>query len=105
MDIGSRLSAIGTERGLFALGAVFSGLLTVLVFTTGNDQQGALFAVFSLYLGGGATPLIRDSVPDYTRTGAIVLGAIGVAALFMGIQSALPTLFIIGAIAAIMGLF
>jgi|GEM_PF-3558596 hypothetical protein len=105
MDISSRLSAIGTERGLFAVGAVITGLLTVLVFRSGNSDQGALFAAFTIYLGGAATPLIRDNVPQYKRTGAITLAGVGVAAILMGIQSSLPVLFVIGGIAAIFNLF
>ncbi|MDS0258759.1 hypothetical protein NDI56_05055 [Haloarcula sp. S1CR25-12] len=105
MDVASRLSDIGTERALFALGAVITGVLTILVFLSGNDDQGALFGVFSIYLGGAATPAIRNSVPDYKRTGAIALGGVGVIAILMGTQSGLPVLFVIGAIAALMNLF
>jgi len=105
MDIASRLSALGTERGLFALGAVVCGVLTVVVFRSGNTDQGALFAAFSLYLGGAATPAVRENVPDYKRTGAIALAGIGVAAVVLGIESTLPLLFIIGGIAALFGLF
>ena len=105
MNISSRLPDIATERALFAIGALFSGVLTVLVFMNGSDDQGALFAAFSLYLGGAATPAIRDRVTDYKRTGAIALAGVGVAAFLMGVQSPLPILFLIGGIAALMGLF
>jgi hypothetical protein len=105
MDVASRLSAIETERALFALGAVITGVLTVLVFRSGNSEQGALFAAFSIYLGGAATPVIRKAVPDYKRTGAIALGGVGAVAYFVGIDSALPVLFIIGAVAALFNLF
>ena len=105
MDVASRLSAIETERALFALGAVISGALTVLVFQSGNSDQGALFAAFSLYLGGAATPIIRDAVPDYKRTGAMALGGVGAIAMFMGVDSGLPVLFVIGAAAALFNLF
>ena len=50
MDITSRLSAIETERTLFAIGAIITGALTVLVFRSGNEDQGALFAAFAIYL-------------------------------------------------------
>ena len=105
MDISSRLAGIDTERALFAAGAIVTGVLTVLVFRSGNDDQGALFAAFSIYLGGAATPAIRDNVTQYKRTGAIALGGVGIVAVLMGIQSGLPYLFIIGAIAALFNLF
>jgi len=105
MDIASRLSAIETERAVFGLSAIISGALTVLVFLNGSDDQGALFAAFSLYLGGAATPMIRDNVTEYKRTGAIALGGVGLVAVVLGVESSLPLLFIIGGIAAIMNLF
>jgi len=105
MDITSRLSGVGTERALFGASAIITGLLTVVVFQSGNSNQGALFAAFSIYLGGAATPLVRDSVPQYKRTGAIALAGVGLVALLAGIQSNLPVLFVIGGIAAIFNLF
>jgi len=105
MDITSRLSGIGTERGLFAAGAIITGLLTVLVFRSGSNDQGALFAAFTIYLGGAATPLIRDNVTQYKRTGAIALAGVGVVAIVMGVESGLPVLFVIGGIAALFNLF
>ena len=105
MDVRSRLGAIETERALFAVGAIVTGVLTVLVFQSGNDDQGALFAAFSVYLGGAATPAIRDNVTQYKRTGAVALGGVGIVAIVMGINSRLPYLFIIGAIAALFNLF
>ncbi len=105
MDIRSRLAAIETERALFAVGAIVTGVLTVLVFRSGYEDQGALFAAFSIYLGGAATPVIRDNVTQYKRTGAIALGGVGIVAIVMGISSGLPYLFIIGAIAAMFNLF
>jgi len=105
MDVSARLSALETERGLFAAGAIIIGILTVLVFRSGNDDQGALFAAFAIYLGGAATPLIRANVPQYKRTGAIALGGVGIVAIVMGIDSTLPYLFLIGAIAAMFNLF
>jgi hypothetical protein len=105
MDIASRLPDIGTERALFAVGAVLSGVLTVLVFLNGSDSQGALFGAFTLYLGGAATPVVREAVPDYKRTGAIGLALVGVVAIVLGVQSPLPLLFLVGGIAALLGLF
>jgi len=105
MDISSRLGAVETERLLFGVGAVVTGAMTLLVFYAGDETQGALFGAFSLYLGGAATPAIRDNVTDYRRTGAIVLGGFGIAAIVLGVQSPLPMLFVIGGIAAIMNLF
>ncbi|MDS0284130.1 hypothetical protein [Haloarcula onubensis] len=105
MDITSRVAGIETERALFAVGAIITGALTVVVFRSGNEDQGALFATFAIYLGGAATPLIRDNITQYKRTGAIALGGVGIAALVMGIDSGLPYLFIIGAIAALFNLF
>jgi hypothetical protein len=105
MDIPSRLSAVGSERGLFAIGAILTGALTVVVFRTGNQNQGLLYAAFSLYLGGAATPAIRDNVPEYKRTGAITLAGVGMAAILLGIQSPISMLFVIGGIAAVMRLF
>ena len=105
MDIRSGLGGIDTERALFAAGAIITGALTVLVFRSGNEDQGALFAAFSIYLGGAATPVIRDNVSQYKRTGAIALGGVGIVAILMGISSGLPYLFIIGAIAAMFNLF
>ncbi|MFC6755423.1 hypothetical protein ACFQER_00255 [Halomicroarcula sp. GCM10025894] len=40
MDIRSRLSAIETERALFAVSAIVTGVLTVLVFRSGYEDQG-----------------------------------------------------------------
>ncbi len=105
MDISSRLSAIGIERALFAVGAIITGAVTVLAFQSGNDNQGALFAAFAIYLGGAATPVIKENVPQYKRTGAIALAGVGIAASAMGVQSPLPVLFIVGGIAAILNLF
>jgi len=105
MDIVPRIAAIDTERALFAFGAIVTGALTVLVFRSGNQDQGALFATFSLYLGGAATPVIRDNVTHYKRTGAVALGGVGIVAILTGISSGLPYLFIIGAIAAMFDLF
>lgn len=105
MDLSSRLADIGTERALLALGAIVVGLLAVAMFQTGSDDRGALYALFSLYLGGAATPAVRDSVPQFKRTGAIALAGVGAVALFLGIESALPMLFIIGGIAAVLDLF
>jgi len=105
MELADRLSAIETERALFALGAIVTGALTVLVFRSGNQDQGALFAAFTIYLGGAATPAIRDNVTQYKRTGAMFLGGVGIVAIFLGIDSGLPYLFIIGAIAAMFNLF
>lgn len=105
MDLSSRLGGVETERLLFGVGAVISGALTMFVFYVGEDTQGALFGAFSLYLGGAATPAVRDNVPDYRRTGAIVLGGVGIAAIVLGVDSALPVLFVIGGIAAVMNLF
>ncbi|WP_262177803.1 hypothetical protein [Haloarcula laminariae] len=105
MNVASRLSAVDTERLLFGLGAVISGVLTMVVFYLGDDVQGLLFGAFSLYLGGAATPAVRDGVPDYKRTGAIALSGVGIVALLLGSQSALPMLFVIGGIAALFNLF
>lgn len=105
MDVRSRLGAIETERALFAAAAIVTGVLTVLVFQSGHSDQGALFAAFSIYLGGAATPAVRDNVTQYRRTGAIALGGVGVVAIVMGVSSGLPYLFIIGAIAALFNLF
>jgi len=105
MDIRSRVSAIGIERTLFAVGAIITGAVTVLAFQRGSDDQGALFAAFAIYLGGAATPLIRDNVTQYKRTGAIALGGVGITASVMGVQSPLPVLFIVGGIAALFNLF
>jgi hypothetical protein len=105
MNVASRLSDIETERALFALGAVITGVLTVLVFASGNDEQGALFGAFALYLGGAATPAIRNNVAQYKRTGAIALGGVGIVAFLLGIDSTLPLLFVIGGIAALFKLF
>ncbi len=105
MNVASRLSAVGTERLLFGLGAILSGALTMLVFYTGDDIRGLLFGAFALYLGGAATPAVRDSVPDYKRTGAFALSGVGIVAFLLGTQSALPMLFIIGGIGAFFNLF
>jgi len=105
MNISSRLSAIGIERALLAVGAIITGALTVLVFRSGNNDQGALFAAFAIYLGGAATPAVRDNITQYKRTGAIALGGVGIVASLMGVQSLLPVLFMIGGIAALFNLF
>jgi len=105
MDITSRLSAIESERALFALGAVISGVLTVLVFRYGDDRRGALMGAFTLYLGGAATPAVRDTITDYKRSGAMALAGVGIAAILLGTQSPLAMLFVIGGVAAYLGLF
>ena len=105
MNISSRLSAIGIERALLTVGAIITGALTVLVFRSGNNDQGALFAAFAIYLGGAATPAVRDNITQYKRTGAIALGGVGIVASLMGVQSLLPVLFMIGGIAALFNLF
>ena len=105
MNISSRLSAIGIERALLMVGAIITGALTVLVFRSGNNDQGALFAAFAIYLGGAATPVVRDNITQYKRTGAIALGGVGIVASLMGVQSLLPVLFMIGGIAALFNLF
>ena len=101
MDMPSQLSDISFEQALFALGAVISGALTVVVLVFGSDPiQVVLFGAFSLYLLGGAVPQMHDRVPEYRRTGGMILGAIGAIGFFIGTSSVLPALFVMGGVAA-----
>lgn len=101
MNVASRLSDIGLEQALFALGAVISGALTVLLIAVGGELvQGVLFGTFALYLLGAALPSIHDRVPEYNRMGLIALGGVGALAFLLGTRSVLPTLFVIGGVAA-----
>jgi len=101
MNVASQLSDIGLEQALYALGAIMSSALTVLLFVSGGELvQGMLFGAFALYLLGAAVPTIHDRVPEYKRTGLIALGGVGVLAFVVGTSSVLPTLFVIGGVAA-----
>lgn len=105
MDVASRVSNIDTEQALFALGGILSAGLTALVYMSGGDPvQRFLYLCFTAYLLGAAIPPIYERVPAYRRTGAVALGAIGAMGYFAGTASALPLLFVIAGVAAILGI-
>jgi len=105
MDVGERISAMDTEQTLFAVGGVLSAALTVLVILNSDDVvQRFLFLCFTAYLLGAAVPPVYERVPDYRRTGAIALGAVGAIGFFAGTSSALPLLFVLGGVAALLGI-
>ena len=106
MDLPSGVDDIDTERALFALGAVIAGGLTTLVYVNGADVvQRLLFLSFTAYLAGAAIPPVYENVPEYKRSGAIALGGVGAIGYFVGTSSALPLLFLLGAIAALLRLW
>jgi len=106
MDVRSRAADIGMERALFAVGAVVTGALTVLVIRAGAEPiERFMYFSFTMYLLGAAIPAVRARVPEYKRSGAVALGAIGAVAFFSGSSSALSLLFVVGGIAAFLRIF
>lgn len=106
MDVRARIADIDMEQGLFAVGAVVSGALTVLVIRAGAEPiQRFMYLSFTMYLLGAALPAVRKRVPEYKRMGAVALGAIGVIAMLTGNSSSLSLLFIVGGLAAFLRIF
>jgi len=107
MDIFAVIASMEAEHKLFAAGAVITGGLTVGLVALGSPAvvQQFLFGSFALYLLGAAYPDIDEHVAEYKRTGAMALGGIGLLAYLAGTASALPLLFVVGGIAALLRLF
>jgi hypothetical protein len=106
MDVATSVGGLDVERTLFLVGAVLSGALTALLAYVGaGSWRLVLFLSFSLYLLGAAIPAVDERVPEYKRKGAIALGGIGALAAIAGTPSALPFLFVLAGIAALLGLF
>ncbi|MBX0323366.1 hypothetical protein EGH21_10030 [Halomicroarcula sp. F13] len=102
----SRVTDLDAERVLFAVGGVLCGALTALVVVGGGDPvRAVLFGSFTLYLLGAAVPQVHERVPEYKRTAAIALGGVGALAALTGTSSLLPLLFVMGGVAALLGLW